>query len=125
MENICIIGSRTIDKKSAFEKLNDFFKGCERTKPVTFFSGGCKKGVDSYVYEFSKSFTNSKFIEVPANWLKYGKSAGAIRNAELIKMVSGLKNNQVIAIWDGVSKGTENAINLCFKYNVNLAIIRI
>lgn len=43
----------------------------------------------------------------PADWGKYGKSAGYLRNCEMVEQSEAL-----IALWDGESKGTEHMINL-------------
>ncbi len=117
MLNICVVGSRTISKNKTFEILDEFFI-LRKKSNITFYSGGCKKGVDSYINEYYKNFANSSFIEVPADWKKYGRGAGFIRNEKLAKMMSYLSNSLVIAIWDGMSKGTENMIAQCKKYNV-------
>lgn len=56
-----------------------------------------------------------------ANWNKYGKNAGSIRNG---KMLSDWKPDEVICFWDGKSTGTSNMINaaagLGIKLQVNL-----
>lgn len=43
----------------------------------------------------------------PANWDKYGKSAGYKRNAEMAKYA-----NACVIFWDGVSRGTGHMIDL-------------
>jgi hypothetical protein len=55
-----------------------------------------------------------------ADWETHGKSAGFIRNHEIIKNC-----DKVIAFWDGVSKGTGHSITLCSKYNKPYKIIPI
>ena len=42
----------------------------------------------------------------PANWEKFGKTAGIIRNCEMAVYADGL-----VAVWDGKSKGTLHMIN--------------
>jgi hypothetical protein len=42
----------------------------------------------------------------PANWDLYGKSAGYIRNCEMVDVCDG-----VVAFWDGISKGTKHTID--------------
>ncbi len=60
----------------------------------------------------------------PANWDKYGKAAGYIRNAEMAEY-----GDMLIAFWDGKSPGTKNMIKtmklhkkpyLVYDYNGNL-----
>jgi hypothetical protein len=41
----------------------------------------------------------------PADWKKYGKGAGPVRNRQMADYAEAL-----IAVWDGASKGTENMI---------------
>ena len=48
----------------------------------------------------------------PADWGKYGKSAGYIRNKEMAEYADYL-----IAFWDGNSKGTNNMINIMKNIN--------
>ncbi len=59
-------------------------------------------------------------IEFLAEWDKYGKSAGFIRN-ELIWEYSDCG----IAFWDGISKGTQHSFKLAEKYNKKIDIIRV
>lgn len=44
--------------------------------------------------------------EFPADWEKYGKAAGAIRNKEM-----GDYADALIAFWDGKSRGTKHMID--------------
>lgn len=55
----------------------------------------------------------------PANWTKYGKSAGYIRNEEMAKYA-----DMLIAFWDGKSRGTMHMINLAKKYNLEIKIVK-
>lgn len=43
----------------------------------------------------------------PANWAKFGRGAGHIRNAEMAMYADAL-----LALWDGISSGTGNMIDL-------------
>lgn len=53
----------------------------------------------------------------PADWKKYGRSAGMYRNALMADAAEGL-----IALWDGVSKGTANMINLAKSKKLKLHV---
>ena len=46
-------------------------------------------------------------IRMPADWDKYGRRAGYIRNAEM-----AAKADHLLAFWDGESRGTKNMIQL-------------
>lgn len=71
---------------------------------MIILSGGAK-GADKLGERYSilNKFNLKKY---PANWDKYGKSAGFIRNAEMAKLADIL-----IAFWDGKSKGTKDMID--------------
>lgn len=47
------------------------------------------------------------YLEIPAQWKALGKSAGYIRNSEMINM-----SRYVLAFYDGQSKGTAHTIKL-------------
>lgn len=53
----------------------------------------------------------------PANWDKYGKRAGMLRNEEMAKNADAL-----VAFWDGESKGTKNMIAIAQKYNLKIRV---
>ena len=54
----------------------------------------------------------------PADWDKYGKSAGYRRNEYMAKDAT-----HVLAIWDGVSKGTGHMIDIADKAGVPVRIV--
>lgn len=43
----------------------------------------------------------------PADWNQFGKSAGYVRNSQMASVAEAL-----VAVWDGVSPGTRNMIDL-------------
>lgn len=53
----------------------------------------------------------------PANWDKYGKSAGYKRNAQMAEYADGL-----IAFWDGKSRGTKHMIDLAKRSGLKVRI---
>lgn len=67
-------------------------------------------------YAIKKGYTLTQF---KAEWEKYGKRAGYIRNEEMAKYA-----NACVCFWDGKSKGTKHMIDLANKYNLPLRIIR-
>lgn len=73
---------------------------------------GTAKGADKLgeIYAKNRKIPLEQF---PANWNKYGKSAGYIRNAEMAKNADAL-----IALWDGKSKGTKHMIDIANKNNL-------
>ena len=73
---------------------------------------GCANGADKLgeKYALEKGYLLEQF---PANWNKFGKSAGFIRNEEMAKY-----SDILIAFWDGESKGTKHMINLANRYGL-------
>lgn len=103
----CIIaGSRTI---------NDYVFVCNMIKEsnynITEVICGAAIGIDSLGARWADE--NNKICrKMPANWKKYGKAAGPIRNDEMGKIA-----DCAIIIWDGKSKGAKNMIEVMKKYN--------
>lgn len=61
-------------------------------------------GVDRLGYEFAKR-NNLVLHEFPADWHRYGKRAGFMRN-EAMGDFAKAQEGRLLAIWDGESKGT-------------------
>ena len=98
---VIIAGSRGInDMKTLYEAID--FSGFYLTEIV---SGGAR-GVDTLaiVLADDKKIPCKVF---PAEWEKYGKSAGYKRN-----VVMGDYADALIAVWDGESRGTKHMIDI-------------
>jgi hypothetical protein len=106
-----IAGSRTIrDITPLYEAIED----CGWT-PTVVISGGAR-GIDSIGEWWAKQ--NNIIVEVyPANWSRFGRGAGKIRNAEM-----ALKAEALIAIWDGYSKGTGHMIDCARANNLKIYV---
>jgi len=70
---------------------------------ILIISGGAR-GADSMAEQFTVD-DGLPFLEIPAEWDKYGKSAGMVRNSQLVE-----KADYVVAFWDGKSRGTADSI---------------
>ena len=76
----------------------------------TIISGDAR-GADALGAEWAAHF-QIPIQHFPAQWDKYGKSAGFIRNAEM-----GEEADALIAFWDGKSKGTAHMIKTMKRNN--------
>lgn len=86
-------------------------------------SGHCPQGADKYGEMFS-TFLHLNPKLFPAQWNRYGKRAGMVRNEEMAIYASSDYNVGVlIAFWDGKSTGTENMINNAYKYGLKVFVI--
>lgn len=71
-------------------------------------SGGAR-GVDTVAEQTAQARGMTTEI-YRADWDKYGKSAGYRRNADIVAAA-----DEVVAFWDGYSKGTAHTIELARK----------
>jgi hypothetical protein len=78
---------------------------------------GCAKGVDTVGERWAEG-RNQKLTRFPANWDKYRKAAGIIRNEEMAAYADGL-----IAFWDGESRGTKHMIDTMRKLKKPVVVV--
>jgi len=108
---VIIAGSRSI---TDLQKVEDAVKqsGFSLAEVVS----GEAKGVDSLAMTYAKD--NGISIKgFPAQWGRYGRSAGAIRNKEMAQYADAL-----IAIWDGESLGTAHMIQQGHAFGLQVYI---
>lgn len=83
---------------------------------------GCAKGADQLGEKYAE--LRGYYIEKhPADWDKYGKSAGYRRNAEMAKSVDENIDGGLVAFWDYKSRGTENMIDIAKRYGLSTRVI--
>ena len=83
---------------------------------ITAVLSGGARGVDNLGERYAAE--GGIPLEIyPADWGRYGKGAGRIRNAEMASKAEAL-----IAIWDGKSKGTKNMINIARMTGLSILI---
>jgi len=98
-----------------------FIEGVLDAYPITTIIEGEARGVDS----IARAYAERRGLDVlsfPAQWDKYGKSAGPIRNAQMLK--EGLPE-LVIAFRGPNSRGTQNMIDQSTKAGVPVVIVDI
>ena len=116
MVAVIVCGSRTITDVAWVEnQIVNYLKEVYADQEKKFGYGdmdfiiiqGLAKGVDMIAKNWADRH-NVGTWDFPADWEKYGKSAGHIRNAEMVE-----KCDYCLILWDGSSKGTFNDIELC------------
>lgn len=123
---IIVAGGRDFDDYDLLSKTLTYY--LDKLEPwelghVLFMSGGAR-GADRLGEKFAEScsFLVRRF---PADWDKYGKSAGYIRNREMAIYAAEVGDHGVLfAFWDGESKGTKHMIDLAEKYGVKTVVVR-
>lgn len=76
---------------------------------------GGARGVDTWAYQ--EGVDLGCMVESwPAEWEKYGPSAGMRRNAEMLAYWEKLQvTKQALVLWDGESRGTRDMLNRLLK----------
>jgi hypothetical protein len=111
---LAVIGSRDFNNYSLLTETLEQYKS-----KITLVVSGAARGADSLGERWALE-NNIKTLIFPADWDKYGKRAGYIRNEDIIKNC-----DCVIAFWDGNSKGTSHSLSLAEKYNKPSKIVKI
>lgn len=108
-----IAGSRSFKDYSLLCKtIDDLFP-----HPITIISGHAR-GAD----KLGEAYAQSKGYDVkvmPADWDRYGKSAGYKRNKNMADISDAL-----VAFWDGKSRGTMHMINLAKAKGLRVHVVR-
>jgi len=107
---IAVVGSRAFPNREAVEH----FVG-RLAKDATVVSGGAK-GVDSWAVEAAHA-AGLEVIVMEADWERHGRSAGPIRNHEIVRL-----SDMIVAFWDGKSRGTLNTVALAVGANVPVQV---
>lgn len=86
---------------------------------VTTVISGTAKGID----QLGERWAEARGLPVerfPADWDTHGKAAGRLRNREMIEVAEAL-----VAIWDSVSRGTEDCIAEARRRGLKVFVFRI
>lgn len=73
---------------------------------ITEVVSGCARGIDTEGERWANR-NNIPIKRFPADWDKYGRSAGPIRNQQMAKYADAL-----LLIWDGQSPGSRNMLQV-------------
>jgi hypothetical protein len=86
---------------------------------VTMIIHGMASGVDTIAGNYGRDH-NLRIVEFPADWERYGRAAGPIRNKEMIEY-----GDELLAFWDGKSKGTGGTIKLARRAGIPVSVIPV
>lgn len=113
ISRLIVAGSRGYTDQPWVNEVLDFVlaKLTREGKIMTVISGHAR-GPDQFGEEWAKA--KGVPLEIyPAQWTKYDKQAGLIRNEQMAQIADGL-----IAFWDGQSHGTRHMIDEATKRNL-------
>lgn len=114
MFKVIIAGGRHFNN---YEKLCKVADHMLKNKAEIEVVSGTASGADTLGEDYAKErgYGVKRF---PANWNKYGLSAGYKRNKEMAEYGDAL-----IAFWNKKSKGTKNMIDLAEKYGLKIKVV--
>ena len=107
---LLIAGSRNFNDYQLLKKLI-------KPENIECIISGCARGADTLAIKYAEEF-NIPIEKYPADWNKYGRSAGYIRNKVMVD-----KATAVICFWDGQSKGTQHTITLTKQTNKPIKVV--
>lgn len=119
LKRVVVAGCRNYNNYDEAKLYIDFCLSDIRKENNIIIVSGCASGADAIgeKYALENGFEVEKY---PADWAKYGKSAGPKRNEQMAKI-----SDYVICFWDGKSKGTKSMIDFAKKCNKPLKIKKI
>lgn len=115
---IIICGGRHFCDYTLLESIADNVVKEQVFSEIEIVSGHCV-GADRLGEEYAKKHNFALKI-FPAEWKKYGKRAGPIRNKQMIDYIAEFENKIVIAFTSPNTKGTKNTIALAEKANIRV-----
>lgn len=115
---VVIFGSRGFKNYDLLrEKCDAYLQNKKDTHHIIIVSGHAK-GADM----LGEQYAQEKGYELetyPADWKKYGRRAGFLRNEQMADL-----SNAAIGFWDGDSHGTQHMIEYCKNKGLDVRVVR-
>jgi hypothetical protein len=116
---VLITGSRDwTDWSFIWEVLNGTFPAEENNVIV---SGACPTGADKMCEDWASTQPDEEVERHPADWKKYGRGAGPIRNTEMVRLGADL----CIAFIKNNSKGASHTARIAQKAGIPTTIYTV
>ena len=112
---VIVAGGRDFNDADRLTYILDGDFGLDRRDTIL---SGMARGADSLAVEYANE-APTKLERYPAEWDKYGKSAGYKRNEQMAKLAEML-----IAFWDGKSRGTKHMIDIALREGLEVHVYR-
>lgn len=106
-----IVGSRNFNNYSDFKEYIS-----ELDLDISTIISGGAMGADTLAERYAKE-NDIELLVFKAEWTKYGKGAGFIRNTKIVN-----ESDLIVAFWDGNSHGTKDTITKANKKDVPVKI---
>ncbi len=109
IKRVVIAGCRDYNNYDEAKKYIDFcISEIRKVNEIIIISGGAK-GADALGERYAEE-NGFKVEKYPADWKRYGKSAGPLRNKQMSEI-----SDYVICFWDEKSQGTKSMISYARK----------
>ena len=115
---IIVAGGRSFNNYDLLEQKLDYYLSSKINEGYDIvIISGTAKGADSLgeKYAINKGYEIERF---PANWDKYGKSAGYRRNVDMANVADAC-----IVFWDGTSPGSKHMIDIANTKRLALRVV--
>ena len=109
IKRVAVAGCRKYENYEEAKEYIDFCISEIRKKyTLVLVSGGCR-GADALGERYAAE-NGLKTEKYPADWEKYGRAAGPMRNKKIAEI-----SDYIICFWDGQSKGTKSLLRFAEK----------
>ena len=115
MFRVIIAGGRDFSDYDLLSKTMDDY--LSQIKDDISIVCGQARGADTLGEQYAKEH-NHLVQYFPANWKRYGKAAGYIRNTEMAKNADAL-----VAFWNGQSLGTKHMIATAEQLGLSVLVV--
>ena len=113
--NIIVCGSRTFTNYCKLCAALDVFLQQFPNEQICIVSG-CARGADALAIQYAEE-RNLHLLRFPANWKRYGRSAGMVRNGQMLNVADAC-----FAFHDGESRGTAQMLRISRKKNIRTEV---
>lgn len=119
IKRVVVAGCRDYDNYDEAKAYIDICLSDIRKRNEIIIVLGGAKGADSLGERYAEE-NGFKVEKYPADWVRYGISAGPRRNRQMAEI-----SDYVICFWDGESRGTRSMIESARKFGKPVKIKRI
>lgn len=113
---VVVCGGRNFNDYDLLEQKLDFFLANLDKSKIDILSG-CARGADTLAIKYAEK-RGYKVYRFPAEWDRYGKEAGIVRNT----MMAG-SGSHCVAFWNKKSTGTLDMINKAKQQGLVTSIV--
>lgn len=121
MSKVIIAGSRDIEWYN-IERLMENAQANLGFSHISEVVSGCAPGIDTLGIKWAEE-RNIPVKRFPADWERYGRVAGPMRNRQMAEYVG--QSGYLVCVWDGKSRGTRNMIEEAKRVGIKRWIERI